>query len=344
MAIKFTQNQWDKVKTNYEAWWNDELERPLIHEVRRNVLEPAGPMPTTPLLSQQTVNDLSIPAKKIIERVDYELSTNEYIDDAFPHFNLDCFGPGVVAAFCGANLDNTSGSVWFHPPTDLPAKDLHLELDPNNKWLIRIKEICQASTEFWQGQVLVGMPDLGGILDILATFRTSEGLLLDLYDEPDEVKRLTSEIQEIWYRVYDEINEILQPVNPGYGDWGRIYSAKPQYILQSDFTYMISNEMFKEFALPTFEYDTNRLERSAFHLDGMGMLPHLDDLLKLPKMDCVQWVHGAGNRNECCAEWPEIHKQVLGAGKKLYTFGPRDTLQKILHQLGSEGRGIVHFV
>jgi len=320
MPINFSPNQWDKIKKDYEAWWNGELDRPLIHDVRRNVVDPSVPKPSTPLLSQQTVTDLSIPAKDLIERWDYELSTYEFVADAFPHLNLDCFGPGVVAAFCGATLDNSAGSVWFHPPADVPIKDLNLEFDPNNKWFLRIKEICQAANEFWQGQVLVGMPDLGGTLDILATFRTSEGLLFDLYDEPEEVKRLTAQIQEMWYRAYDEINEILQPVNPGYGDWGRIYSAKPQYILQSDFAFMISNDMFKEFALPTIKYDTERLDRAVFHLDGMGMLPHLDDLLSLPGMDCIQWCHGAGNRNECCADWPDVHKQVLGAGKKSDIF------------------------
>jgi hypothetical protein len=44
--------------------------------------------------------------------------------------------------------------------------------------------------ERFQGVVQIGMPDLGGNLDILASFRPNEKLLLDLVDEPEEVKRL----------------------------------------------------------------------------------------------------------------------------------------------------------
>jgi len=37
------------------------------------------------------------------------------------------------------------------------------------------------------------MTDLGGNLDILSTFRPGTDLLLDLYDHPEDVKRLTGE-------------------------------------------------------------------------------------------------------------------------------------------------------
>ena len=93
----------------------------------------------------------------------------------------------------------------------------------------------------------MGMPDLGGIMDIVATLRGSENLLYDLYDEPEEVKRVSREIQELWLRYYKELNENLQPVNPGYSDWSGPYCREPSYVVQCDFSYMISPDMFREF-------------------------------------------------------------------------------------------------
>lgn len=55
----------------------------------------------------------------------------------------------------------------------------------------------------------MGMTDLGGVLDILASFLTTDQLLYDLYDEPEEVQRLVWEISDLWSQFYSEILEII---------------------------------------------------------------------------------------------------------------------------------------
>ncbi len=69
-------------------------------------------------------------------------------------------------------------------------RDLKLNYEPDNVWLHRVKDICRAAIERWQGMVQVGMTDIGGNLDVLSAFRPGEKLLLDLYDCPDDVKRV----------------------------------------------------------------------------------------------------------------------------------------------------------
>ena len=71
------------------------------------------------------------------------------------------------------------------------------------------------------------------LLDLDA-LRGSEDLLYDLIDEPDEIKRIVKEIHTAWFQIFDAINEVLQPVNPGYTDWDMLYYPGPGYILQSD--------------------------------------------------------------------------------------------------------------
>ena len=128
------------------------------------------------------------------DRIDYEMSRYHFLGDAYPWFNMDCFGPGVLAAMMGAELDNSTGRVWFWPPDDLPILEIYLQFDTDSIWLNRILDICAAAMERWQGQVLVGMTDLGGNLDVPATFRTTEKLLFDLIDYPEEVERLAWEL------------------------------------------------------------------------------------------------------------------------------------------------------
>lgn len=338
MGIEFTQSQWDKVKENYRLWWEGKLDRPIISVVLKGK-DPGRTEPSIPLLSQATCTDLSIPASEIIDRIDYELSQNLYLGDSFPYFNMDCFGPGVVAAFLGARLDNSTGGVWFHPEEVLPITELHFEYDPNNVWLNRIKEIYYEGMKRWQGQVLMGMTDLGGVLDILSTFRPGENLLFDLYDYPEEVKRLTWELHELWFLFYNELNEILQPINPGYSHWAQIYSDKPSYIPQCDFSYMISPEMFDEFCKPELEATCRRLDRSFYHLDGIGQLPHLDSILDIDDLDGVQWVPGDGKPPQ--SQWPEVYVKIHRSGKKSQIWEGFDGLNKIIAHVGT-GKGIHH--
>ncbi|MCK9479084.1 MAG: hypothetical protein M0R40_06235 [Firmicutes bacterium] len=332
MSINFSENQWDKIKRDYTLWWKRELERPLVPVVLKG-LDPGIAKPSTPLLSQATCHDLSVPAKDIIERIDYELSQNLYLGDAFPYFNMDCFGPGIAAAFLGADLNNATGNVWFHPKEIKPLNEIYFEYNPDNVWLIRIKEICYEGMKRWQGQVQMGMPDLSGMLDILSVFAQGDKLLLALYDEPGEVKRLVWEIQKFWFRFYDEINEVLQPINPGYSDWSQIYSPTPSYVLQCDFAYMISAEMFEEFALPEIKSSCKKLSHTLYHLDGIGNLPNLDSILKIKELDAVQWVPGEGQPPQ--SKWPEVYRKIAAAGKNIQIREGFDLLEAVSNQIGT---------
>ena len=280
---------------------------------------PTRPEPKVPLLSQATCTLLEYSPEQLIDRLDYELEQQAYFGDAFPYINFDFFGPGVLAAFCGAKLDNSSGGVWFFPQEVQEIENIHIQYDPDNVWARRVKELYRAGNEHWQGQVLMGMVDLGGVLDVIATFRESENLLMDLYDSPEEVLRLCEETHQAWMDAYRDLNAVLQPVNPGYSDWSGIYSETTSYILQSDFTYMIGTLMFDTFALPWLRRATEEIEHTIYHLDGVGEVKHLEHLLELPQLDAVQWVWGDGTPSG--RHWVELYEKVARAGKGIYLLG-----------------------
>ena len=336
MSIAFDNDRWAKVRHDYALWWEGKLKRPLIH-VMQGGRTPDRPKPDLPYLHFTSHYDLSVKPEAIVDVWDYQLSTQEWLGDGFPSIWPN-FGPGVVAAFMGADIVNTPHSSWFRPKAEHPIASTSLAYQPGNAWLERVKALCRLSMERWQGQVQVGMTDLGGNLDIVSTFRPNESLLYDLYDSPAEVERLTWEGHNLWWRYFNEITSVLQPVNPGYTTWTPIYSAQPYYMLQCDFCYMIGPEMFDRFVKPELQASCRKLANAFYHLDGVGQLPHLDSLLTIPELRGVQWIPGDGKPD--WRHWPEVYRKIRRAGKLVQLFGPPAVLDAVVEQVGS-GEGII---
>lgn len=314
--IKFSDKQWENVKDNYKKWWKNELGRPILPCVIWGI-DPGEIMPESPLLSFSNCNDLTISPKQIIKRYDYELSSYEYYGEAFPIMQTMQFGPGIVAGFLGCELKSANSTVWFHPKENLPIDELHFEYDENNIWLNRIQDIYREGFKLWGGNVIMGIPDLGGALDILASFRGTNDLLMDLYDAPQEVQRCLAEIECMWRKYYSQLTIELKE-GRGYTDWSGIYYDKPSYMMQSDFSYMISNDMFREFALPELERTASFLDKAWYHLDGEGELAHLDDLLKSKAIAGIQWVPGEGTPKN--KDWSDVYAKIGKAGKKVQAY------------------------
>ena len=329
MAVHFDRERMESAIYAHTAWWEGRLDRPLV-----SITVPdAHTVPAkaaAPVLTQQTCADFSWSPEQIIDAMDEHLSRFDFIGDAFPLMNLSSFGPGVLAAMCGAKLDNSSGGVWFWADEKRDITDIHIKYDPDNKWVRRIKAICRAGVEKWDGSVIIGMPDLGGVMDVAATFRGSEDLLTDLYDAPEEVSRINHEIQDAWYAAYNDISQVLKS-QPAHSDWSGLLSREPSYIIQCDFCYMIGNPMFKNFVLDTLIEDTKRLTHTIYHLDGTGELNHLDDILNIKDLNAVQWVAGAGKPSPI--HWLDVYNKIHAAGKQIMLTGGANDLLEILDNL-----------
>jgi 5-methyltetrahydrofolate--homocysteine methyltransferase len=306
--MRFNKKRWAKVLEDHNAWWNGELKRPII-QIRLDGYKSDRQKSQEQFELFTSFHDNSIVAEEIIDAMDYQLSCTKYLGDAFP-CAWPNFGAGVIAAFLGASLNNGNKTVWFHPKEECEISDIHFKYDPDNFWLKRIKEICQAGIERWQGNVQISMTDLGGNLDVLSAFRPSEGLLFDLYDYPEEIKQLTWATHDLWFKYFDEINAILQPVNPGYSAWQPFLASEPYYMLQCDFCYMIGPDQFEEFVKPELIATCNKLPYPFYHLDGEGQLPHLDSLLQIESLKGIQWVP----THKSC-DWADVFRKIHEAGK-----------------------------
>lgn len=335
--VRFSQDDYARLRNTYDLWWKGELDRPIVPIVIDNAPS-SNPLP----LRFETAWDKSISPKELVDAHDEYLSRLEWHGEAFPFFKTDALGPGTMAAFLGCTPVGKKDTVWFEAPReDIPIEELHFEPDDENPNLRHALNIFEAAVEKWQGRVVVGMVDMGGILDVLSSFRGAENLLMDLYDAPDEVHRCINELQKCWFYYYDKIIDLMGENASGYTQWFQLYGEKPGYILQSDFSYMIGPDMFDEFVAPELKTSAARLTNAVYHLDGMGEIPHLDSILKIDDIKGIQWVPGSGAPESM--NWDELLLKILNSGKKLISlaqdkYGLPISLAKNPGQLYLDGR------
>jgi xylulokinase len=73
---------------------------------------------------------------------------------------------------------------------------------------------------------------------------------MDAAEEPAEVARCVGEVTRMWLEVFDGLRALTAPHCAGTTSWGATWAPGSTYMLQSDFSYMISPAMFEQFVLP----------------------------------------------------------------------------------------------
>ena len=319
MAVHFEKEQYAALRQTYQKWWEGKLDRPIvpISTFGHGGRVIANELP----LEFMTAWDTSINPRAFIDAYDKYLDPHRWHGEGFPIFYTQRFGAGVLAAFLGCTPHSTPQTVWFMPPRkDIPIEELHFEFDEHNPYYRRIADLYEAAMDKWHGRVVIGMTDLGGIMDVLQSFRGAENLLMDLYDAPEEVLRCVNELQQLWFAYFDKFNAIMEGEAQGYSHWYGIYHEKPGYILQSDFSFMIGPDMFKTFVAPELSSSADRMYNAVYHLDGEGELVHLDELLAMDGIKGFQWVPSPVNANK---NHEELLCRILDAGKKIISHASK---------------------
>jgi 5-methyltetrahydrofolate--homocysteine methyltransferase len=313
MRLAFWRARWEQIERDYSAWWRSSGS-PLV-QIQGRVYSADGRRPEVQEYASNYPWEMS--AEEIVARETENLETMRFYGDAYPRWWVN-FGPGIAAGFLGAAVHTAPHTVWFEPPNmaaggPAPISEVTLAYQADNPWWRRVQAITRVAAEAWGREVQVSFTDLGGNLDIAASLRTTEGLLYDLYDAPEEVERVVGEVTRLWLRYYEEQLALIRPHCRGTTPWAPIWSAATTYMLQCDFSYMIAPAMFERFVMPDLAACCGYLEHAFYHLDGRGQIPHLNLLLSLPRLRGIQWIPGDGAPPP--HEWLDLLRRIIAGGK-----------------------------
>jgi len=323
----------EQSKKRLEAWWQCEvIDRPVIQVIakQKNVI------PVSKWNVWSTAHFLDNP-EYVIDEFEKYCTETYFGGEAIPNLWIN-IGPGIIGAYLGAEPKIAEDTVWFEPLKEWDKIEKRIEFDSENIWWKKTCKMTSVSTQRGIGKFFTALTDLGGSLDILASLRGTQELLFDLVDSPEQIKKISKKINELWFRYYLELYNIMKDVQEGTITWMGIWAPKRWYPLQCDFSAMLSPKMFEEFVLPGIEEQCKWLDYSVYHLDGPGQLPHLDMLLEIKDLNAIQWVPGAGSEPTISPRWFPYYKKILSKGKGLVLVEVKpEEVETLINELGPKG-------
>ncbi len=318
----------------YEAYWEKKNhDRPIL-----NLCAPNGKRGNPPEFSG-TLQERWWDEDYILSAARNSMETTYYAAESLPILcpNL---GPDVFAAFLGSEIVYEESTSYAKPFVE-DWSQVHISFDENNAYW---QKICHMTEHFLQesrGDFLVGLTDLHEGMDALVSMRGPEALCLDLYDDPDEVKRVLKEVQEAFSVILEKSYQLFEGKQKGTTNWMGIYHPGRWYVSSSDFIYLISPEVFDEFSRESIRREAQIIGNNIYHLDGIGSKRHLEKLLEMPEIHGIQWVYGAGQPT--AAHWIDTLKQIQDAGKLVeINCEPED--MKALFSCGLKPEGVRYSV
>ncbi|MBE0697891.1 MAG: hypothetical protein IH586_13295 [Anaerolineaceae bacterium] len=333
MNLAWKQN-WDETRQHMDAWWNHRgfvvgawgpPKSRQAHETLAPVAEKAGDIARFYTNAEYHAS------------YEYQRLAHSYFGgDILPMAETD-IGPGSLALYLGSEAGFARDTVWFNPC--LEGIDQPIRFDPENYWWQVTRATLQACVEKSEGKYLVGCPDLVENLDILASLRGTEALMMDLIENPQQVLLRLEEINQAWSEVYTQIYDLIH-LEDGSAAFGafRLWGSGKTVKVQCDASAMLSPRMFRRFVAPNLKTQCAGLDHAMYHLDGHQCLCHLDALLEIEEIDAIEWtpdptVPSGGN-----PEWYGLYRKILEHGKSVQAVGVKvDEIKPLFDQVGPQG-------
>jgi hypothetical protein len=330
---------WEETREHYCRWWRrDGLV--VVPSVPASVaaMNPSrDPLAADPGPPRDAETRHADPAH-VTAASHHWLATGTLALDALPIGRMD-LGPGSLALYLGSEPGFSDDTVWFHPLRDQSLLERPLRLDPANRWWRRQLALADAALARSAGRYPIGFPDIIENLDVLASLRDTQALMMDLVERPEWVKGKIAEINLAFFEVFDALRtRIGLPDGSNcfwaFHLWGPGRTAK----VQCDALAMISPAMFDEFVKPALAEQCDWLDCAMFHLDGTQAIPHLPSLLSIPGLDAIEYTPQAGLEGGGHGRWWPLYRQILAAGKSVQIVAVKPhEVAPLLDAIGTRG-------
>lgn len=326
---------WPTARQHHIDWWNhDGLVLWLTAPANRPHEDVPDPGPA-PSLEARWYG----PAWRVA-RQEYDLSRTYFGGDSFPMVGA-WTGAGDLAAYLGCPVHLADNTIWYEPIIADPDQFRGpLQLHHDNPVLVRTLALVDHALSRSRGRFFVSQPDIIENIDILASLRGTQDLLIDMIERPDWVLARLREINAAFFEAFDLFYHRIKDVDGGntfvFNLWGPGRTAK----VQCDACSMFGPDMFQQFVAPLLDEQCRWLDYAMYHLDGEECFPNLDALLTIESIRAIEWTpkfaystEGGGH-----PKWYDLYRRILAAGKSVQAICVKvDEVIPLLDAVGGRG-------
>ena len=325
---------WETIKKRWLAFWNcDMVDRPL--------LQISVPKKDAKYDNRALEAEHNIPKRKHADIAHiynwgvYNLERTRFVAEGLPVLHSASSVGQALYYGCEARFD--IHSAWAEPFPCEPDTLPNLVLDREGYWF-RWHRDCLRFLAYECENRYFMLPTFGNhSSDSLALIRGTEQFLIDLMENPDWVKetdfRIAKELTDI---INDRFVDVERSGMDGYLNDAGMWAPKRPWDIHCDVSSMVSTEMFKEIFWPSQKYVVDQSDGyNYYHVDGAGVLNHLDFILEEPNIQAIQWL--AGDNRFHCLEYIDIYKKIRSKGKAIQVFAEYNDVLPFLKEVSPEG-------
>jgi hypothetical protein len=200
-----------------------------------------------------------------------------------------------LEAMLGCRVQIGDESVWAEEGGFEYAELDRVDFSDENPWRRKYLEFVATLKAYFADRVPVGQPILRGPSDMIAAMRGSSEMIFDLYDHPDEFRRLAARCTEFAIDLVRAQHAVTGPFAGGYlieqlGLWAPGRLAR----LQEDSSALFSPDLYTRLLQPWDRRMAEAFPYAAIHLHSSSLFL-LEPILDVKALDCIQINKDVGN-------------------------------------------------
>jgi hypothetical protein len=193
-----------------------------------------------------------------------------------------------LEAMLGCRVQVGQESVWAEEGVFDYAELGRIDFSDTNPWRRKYLEFVRVLREHFGDRLPVGLPILRGTADMVAALRGSEQMVYDLYDRPEDFRRLGEACTSLLVELMRAQHAITGPFAGGYviealGIWASERLAR----LQEDASALFSPDLYVACLQPHDWRAAEAFPCSLIHLHSSSLFL-IDQILDVEALGCIQ--------------------------------------------------------
>lgn len=242
-----------------------------------------------------------------------------------------------LEAILGARVQVGNEAIWAMEGGFEYADLDKQNLSSDNPWRRKYLEFTAVLKDHFQDRCPVGQPILRGISDMIAALRGASQMVFDLYDHPEQFRRLAGRCTDLLVALVAEQQRMTGPFAEGYEVEQLALWAPGRIIrMQEDGSAFLSPALYVKYLQDEDERQASSFPYSVIHLHSSSLFL-LDAILDVESLKCIQINKDVGGMD--VSGMLPFFEKVQGRGKRLLIRGKldHDDLKLLRSELSPNG-------